>query len=388
MKFIHSGDWHLGGSYAEKAEISALWLVAQINDPSSPAYKPDGILLGGDLTDRALHVHSERLEPFYKLVKATTCPILLLQGTISHEPLGTIKNIAALTDRIKVLQTPFDHACIGDAIIAGLPGLTKPLLTNWAREIQPSADGFDDPTEAIRISLGHIAQLFADHFGPKILMGHFTVAGCKTPTGQTMMGSDLEVGLDDLAATGADAILLNHIHAAQAWDKPVFASYSGPPYPTSWGELDSKSFSVLEFDDATGKVTKFERIPFPHRPMIKIDIEYTGEQKNGEWVYVPSWEAGVYSLNDNEVKVSYSAPKEIAHQVDDMLVRVTWKNMGIELAAVERTIQASDRQRIADITSKETTRSQYEAVCSAKGDEARPGALVKADLIDEKAVLV
>lgn len=388
-KFIHSGDWHLGGNYPNKADVSADYLIAQINDLASPAFRPDGILFGGDLTDRALHVHSERLEPFYRLVKATSCPIVLLQGTISHEPIGTIKNIAALTERICVLENPFDEVTIGHAIIRGLPGLTKPQLATWAREIEPACDGFADPTDAIKTIIDAIANRWEEHFGPKILLGHFTVSGCLTPTGQTLMGSDLSVGLDDLAASGADAVLLNHIHAAQQWDKPVFASYSGPPYPTSWGELDVKSFSIFEFDDATGRMTSFQRIPFPHRPMQKLNVEFTGKQVDGEWEYTCDGMAPGYVTFQRgmEYKVCYSVPKEIAAQVDDMWVRVHFKQHGIELAAVERTIRSTDRQRIVDIGSKETTRDQYLAVCNAKGEEPRAGALTKCDEIEEKGWL-
>jgi exonuclease SbcD len=389
VKVIHSGDFHLGGSYPEKAQVSAQFLIDQIHDRESLAYNPDVILLGGDLTDRALHVHSDRLQPFYNLVKSVTCPIVLLQGTVSHEPLGTINNIAALADNVHVIDSPSQELTFGDLLVMGLPGLTKPQLKKWMVEAGSDIDGFDDPTAAIQLLLQKIGERFAKHDGPKVLMGHWTLSGCTTSTGQTMLGSDLEVGLADLKVTGASATLLNHIHRAQDWDKPVFASYSGPPYPTSWGETDTKSFTVFQFlgpDDMA-----FRRINFPHKPMMKIDVVFNGEQKDGEW----QWALAdgqeltpelVARLQISEVKVCYSVPKAIAAQVDDMIIRLNFAKMMIELAAIERKQLATERDQIDGIALKETTRSQYEASCAAKGEEPRPGALELADQMDTEGV--
>jgi len=203
-----------------------------------------------------------------------------------------------------------------------------------------------------------------------------------------MVGSDLEVGLEDLSLTGANAVLMNHIHKPQDWSEPVFASYSGPPYPTSWGELDQTSFSVYESDDKTGKMISFIRVPFPHKRMVKFEVEFSGEQRDGEWFFKCG--SSQWPLDDSnlEIKVCYSIPKEIAAQVDDMFVRVMLKKKGIEVSAIERIIRASSRERISDITSKETTRDQYIAVCHAKGGEVRIGSLIKADIVDEQVVRV
>jgi exonuclease SbcD len=390
IKIIHTADWHLGGNYPEKAQASAEYLVAQIYDKQSPAFNPDVICLTGDLTNHSIHVHSEHLAPFLYLVANTTCPIVLLQGTPSHEPFGTVNNIAALSNRIKVIDEPGVQLNIGDRLlIAGLPALTRSQLAEWARALVEGIDGFADPAAAIRILLEHQGKLWAHSDEPKVYLGHWTVSGCVTPTGQTMTGNDLEVGLDDLALAGADVVLLGHIHQSQQWRGPGLVSYSGPPYPTSWGELHQTSFSVVEIDGDTAKLVSFVRIPMPHRPMAKFDIEFTGEiGADGNWL--ASATSGEFDrikeLGDVEVKCCYSVPKEIAAQVDDTYVRTMFEVNGLTLAAVERTIKATTRERIADIASKETTRDQYLAVCQAKGEDARPGALVKADLIDVSGV--
>ena len=407
IKIIHTGDMHLGGAYAEKAAASIEFLLDQLENSDSPAFHPDLVVVTGDTTDKPLHVHSEHLNPLINLIWSVECPMVFLQGTPSHEPLNFLRNLEEAAGRgITVFDTPevfmgkiSEMPCKGTAsdkqvAIATLPAVSRALLDQWTWHLLDHPD--DDPQENIRALLGRIRNNWsdplpphwADFKGPKILLGHFTVSGCKTGTGQTLYGSDIAVSLEDLAVSGADAVLLGHIHHAQEWRDPLFVSYCGSTHPVNWGELDAKSFSVLEFDEATGKLVNFQRVPFPHKPMAKFDLEFTGEQQNGEWV--GSCDSAVIdpllNQSDIEVKCCYSVPKELAVQIDDMYVRIMFKNRGLDLAAVERTIKSTTRERIADIASKETTRQQYEAVCTAKSEDARPGALTKADMIDETGV--
>jgi len=137
MKVIHIGDQHLGGAYPEKAAKSFDFLNSELwENDSSPAFAPDLIVSTGDLTDRPLHVHSEYLRPFLEFVQRSRCPIVLLQGTPSHEPIGAIQNIGAVAqDQLMIISDPqvsWLKVIRGMQIqIMGLPALTKPLLKQW-----------------------------------------------------------------------------------------------------------------------------------------------------------------------------------------------------------------------------------------------------------------
>jgi len=382
-RLVHITDEHLGGSYAEKSANSFEFLIEQLwNDPLSPAYNPDLIYSTGDLTDRALHIHSEHLRPFLDFVKVARCPIILLQGTMSHEPFGTINNIASISDgKIHIIDSPFQNIKIGGFSVFGIPGVTKALVAKWCQARGIQVDAFADPREGLRAILKDISNNWAS--GVRILGGHLTVSGAAACNGQVLMNNDIDLSLEDLAIADANIITLGHIHKFQSWFvNDIHVAYGGSSHPCNYGELDEKGFSVYEFAEGGTKAT-VTRIPFPHRPMLKINVTFTGIQNDQGWEC--QFDQVLPADGDKyEVKAAYTIPKEIAAQVDDVFVRLLFKRHGIDLAAVQRTIQSTGRERIAEIATKETTRSQYEAVCLAKGEDVRPGALEKADFIDQE----
>ncbi len=397
IRVIHIGDEHLGGAYPEKAAQSFEFLTNQLwEDQSSAAFNPDLIVSTGDLTDRPLHVHSEHLRPFLNFVKAAQCPIVLLQGTPSHEPLGAIDNIAAVSDgKIVTITSPFDLHTFPETggVVMGLPALTRPQLAKWAKQIDPSVDGFDDPDAAIKLILSSIGERWKDFEGPRILTYHGVLRGCTAANGQVLAGGTLEVSREDLALANPTVVLCADIHLAQEWLEPCFVTYCGSSHPCNWGELDQKSFSVIEL--AGHDLIDSLRIPFPHKPMVKVELEFTGEQFDGQWFYIESGgrhfrvsDFLASSLLDSEVKVCYTIPREIAAAVDDAYVRVLFAQHGINLAAVERIIKTEARERIEGISAMQTTADQYTAVCQARGVEVRPGAITKANQIDEQGVTI
>ncbi len=390
-KVIHIGDQHLGGAYPEKAAASFEFLTTELwENTDSPAYRPDLIVSTGDLTDRPLHVHSEHLRPFLQFVQRCECQIVLLQGTPSHEPLGAIENIAAVSDgKILTISTPLGIIPLGNIFIQGMPALTRPQLAKWVRGIDPTIDGFTNPDAAIKAILAYQAGNWPSE-SINLYLYHGVLRGCTTATGQTLAGGVLEIAREDLALANPTVVLCADIHLAQEWHDPCLITYCGSSHPVNWGELDQKSFSVLEFDES-GELEHFQRVPFPHRGMVKVELEFTGEQTDGNWDYINSAtgydsSCSDYSvLTDFEVKVVYTIPREIAAAVDDAYIRVLFHAHGITLAAVERIIKSEKRERIEGIRSITTTEEQYRKWCEAKGREPRPGALVKASELDEVA---
>lgn len=389
MKLVHITDTHCGGAHPEKIARSFEFFEEQLwSDSGSPAYMPNLVYFTGDLTDRPLNVHSEYLKPFLKFVKAAQCQLVLLQGTLSHEPLGTIQNLADMSDgKLSIITSPFDQINVGGFDIRGIPGLSRPLIAKWCREAEIQIDGFDDPTEALREILRRIAKTWTG--GLKVLGGHLTIIDSKTASGQTMTGGDIALSVGDLLLAGADLCPLGHIHLHQilrAFNPHI--SYGGSPQPCNYGELDHKGFSVF-VTPGNGELVSLTRVPMPHRPMVKVELEFDGTQlPDGTWNY-DSLDSDIdIELSDKEVKCVYTIPREIAATVDDAYIRVLFAKHGIDLAVVERVIKTEARERIEGITTMQTTAQQYQAVCAARGVEVRPGAIAKADLIDQQGVAV
>ena len=61
----------------------------------------DAAVISGDATDHALELHAPAVEALARRVQqlAEHCPVLLLQGTYSHEPPGTLSCFRRLAAR-------------------------------------------------------------------------------------------------------------------------------------------------------------------------------------------------------------------------------------------------------------------------------------------------
>ena len=198
-------------------------------------------MISGDSTDHALDLHSPSAAALVSRVRrlADHCPVLMLQGTWSHEPPGTLSVFRELGGR---------HAVhVADRI--GQVGLTA--AGDW---VASPAWCFDVPPEglvalfsclpsvnraAVAAALGaadaagatgeHVAALLrglapshatARQRGlPTLLVSHGTVFGCITEHGVPMAGFDHEFTTGSLFDAGAQAVLLGHIHRHQCWER-------------------------------------------------------------------------------------------------------------------------------------------------------------------------
>lgn len=153
---------------------------------------------------------------------------------------------------------------------------------------------------------------------PKILLAHAQVSGSKTSTGQTLVGCDFEVGIDDLRLTGADFIALGHIHKAQEWpdDWQTHAAqkgdiaYAGSPRRCNFGETEMKSYIIVEFED--NELKTWYRVPTPATKMLHIGARWVhnelfdAELIQNEMVYEHVNE----SIKDSEIRLRYTVDSE------------------------------------------------------------------------------
>ena len=89
------------------------------------ALKVDAAVVSGDSTDHALDLHSPAVERLARNIRrlADHCPVLMLQGTFSHEPPGTLSMFRLLGGRYPVhvadrIGQVFDSFTQADSAIA------------------------------------------------------------------------------------------------------------------------------------------------------------------------------------------------------------------------------------------------------------------------------
>ncbi|PJC96425.1 hypothetical protein GQ37_022360 [Janthinobacterium sp. BJB1] len=191
----------------------------------------------------ALDAHSPALMALARQIRrlADHCPVLMLQGTFSHEPPGTLDLFSPLGGRYPIhvanrrqrvilnsrrewtasTHSRFDANDWRDTDCA----LLCSCVPTMNKENLAASVGAEQPGQA----MGHyLADLLAGYAPgnllarqrriPAIALSHGTVIGCMTEHGVPMAGMDHEFTAGALFQAQANAFMLGHIHLHQACD--------------------------------------------------------------------------------------------------------------------------------------------------------------------------
>lgn len=264
LRVAHFSDLHYGPRNLVEADRCFGAAIERAVDTGV-----DVAVISGDSTDHALDLHSPSAVALVSRVRwlADRCPVLMLQGTWSHEPPGTLSVFRALGGRHAVhvadrigqvgLTTAGDWVaspgwCF-DALPEGLVALFSclPSVNRAAIAVVLGA------ADAAGASGEHVAALLrgwapshamARRRGlPTLLVSHGTVFGCITEHGVPMAGFDHEFTTGSLFDAGAQAVLLGHIHRHQCWERDDgdgrrCIAYAGSSGRFHHGEAGDKGF--------------------------------------------------------------------------------------------------------------------------------------------------
>ena len=308
------------------------------------ALKVDAAVVSGDATDHALTFHAPAVERLARNIRrlADHCPVLMLQGTFSHEPPGTLSMFRLLggrycvyvADRIVQVGLTVDGQWVESEgwCFAAVPGTLRALFS-----CVPSVN---KATVAAAVGAASAAQAVGEHlalllrgFGggneaalarglPTIGVSHGTVFGCMSEHGVPMAGFDHEFTTGALFGAQAQAFMLGHIHKHQLWEQQGRASDGRPmhqciAYPGSigrfhYGEEGDKGFLLWEI--GAGGVRCILQ-PTPARRTV--DIVFEGKPDLDVLLEASKQEdiAGAF------VRVRWSVPDEDRHAVDRDAIR-------------------------------------------------------------------
>lgn len=290
----------------------------------------DCAVISGDSTDHALEVHAPAVEALARNVRrlADHCPVLMLQGTFSHEPPGALNLFRLLGGRFRVhvadrLQ---QVALTEDGCWRPSPGWRFEQIPQGARAvfscvptvnkaIVAAAVGATEAAEAVGEQLtallrGYAAVNEAARAAgvPTIGVSHGTVYGCVTEHGVPMAGFDHEFTTGSLFASAAQAFLLGHIHKHQSWEHGGrMIAYAGSIGRLHYGEQGDKGFLVW---DVAPESARFELVATPARRTIEITFEGMPELEQLRQFARSNDVAGAF------VRVRWATPEEDRHGVD------------------------------------------------------------------------
>lgn len=368
MKILHASDLHYCPTNLVEADRCFGYAVN-----TAVTQQVDLAIISGDATDHALDGHSPALRALAKRLKqlADHCPVLLLQGTFSHEPVGLLKILEMIgaehpiyvADKIGMFgmvdgrfahYNPDDLGIEYQLVVTAIPTVNKAELA--------LAVG----AENANVEMGnHMASLLAS-FGPAnaelrrrgvptVLVGHGTVDGSLNEHGVPMAGLDHEFSLGSLFAANASAGMLGHIHKHQQWERrhdghAQRIAYAGSCGRFHYGEDGDKYVLVW---DVTADYADFLAHATPSKRMI--DIGFDG---------VPDLEqlAGVAHLcKDAWVRVRYSVDEEFSKTVDRQAIKQILASAAE--VRIEGEVLTVQRQRCAGISTLVSVNERFMRWC-------------------------
>lgn len=283
MRFLHTGDWHLGKSLRQRSrtEEHERALVEILSIAKGEAV--DAVLIGGDTFDAYMPPpEAERtLYSFLEECCGAGIPVVLIGGNHDHP-----KRLAALVrllDRLRIYVRP--EVCRPDmggvielparqgserAKIAVLPFVPERRIVTACELMNPTEQWYQEYAGRLQQILGVLTSEFgADTVN--IVLAHVLVHGALVGTGERKLHLGQIYGLTPQALPGnAHYIGLNHLHRPQRVPAPSWTEYSGSILSLDFGEVDQAKRIVL-VDAHPGRPVDVRSVPVTAgRPLLDV----------------------------------------------------------------------------------------------------------------------
>ncbi|HXE44273.1 MAG TPA: exonuclease SbcCD subunit D [Conexibacter sp.] len=267
MRLLHTADWHLGRAFHGEDLLDAQAAFVDFVVDAARSAQVDGILIAGDLYDRALPpVDAVRLASEALARLAEQAPVVAISG--NHD------SAARLGFGAELLASAGLHLRI-DPLAASTP---VPVADGWVYAIpylEPDLVreplGIEERSHAAAISaaMARIREDAGSRSGPVAVMAHAFVAGSAPSESER----DLAVGgascVPATAFDGADYAALGHLHGPQVVGGGA-GRYAGSPLAFSFSEAgQTKSVALVEVTAGALPLVELLACPVP-RPLSTL----------------------------------------------------------------------------------------------------------------------
>jgi len=210
----------------------------------------------------------DRLAVALRLQRAANrVPVLVVEGNHGRAGDTTLLEHLGSAHGIKVVTQPGLHH-VGGVLFAVLPYPSKAAMVaagaTREAQVQIAHDSFD------LIAMQDSGPAWQACAGPKMVVGHLTIAGAVTSVGQPLIAAELEMDPLTLTRYGDCPKLFGHIHKHQVVGDGI---YVGSSCRMDWGETERKGWVLVQFAGPTPTDTRaygwsFKELPVP--PMYHV----------------------------------------------------------------------------------------------------------------------
>jgi DNA repair protein SbcD/Mre11 len=276
-RFLHTADWHLGRAFHGEDLLAAQASFVDFVVATAREQAVDGVLIAGDLYDRALPpVDAVRLADEALSRLAEVAPVVLISG--NHDSAARLGFGTELFARAGV-HVRTDPARIGapvelaGALVYPLPYL-EPDLVRETLGVQERSHAAVTEAAMARVRADAAAR-GAGRGGtaggaPVVVVAHAFVAGAAGSDSER----DLAVGgaahVPPSAFDGADYVALGHLHGPQVVGGGL-GRYAGSPLAFSFSEATNRKSLALVTVGAGSGPAEAELVPLPvPRPLATL----------------------------------------------------------------------------------------------------------------------
>lgn len=295
LRLGHFSDLHYSPSHLAEADRCFGFAV----DDAIASRCQVGVV-SGDSTDHRLDAHTPALSALARRIhQLSACmPVLMLQGTFSHEPQGTLDLFRLIGAQHPVYVADRIHQvalCAGQFVPSNGPVFTgaeidavmvqygKPVVVFTCvptvnKAVLAAAVGVSRAATAVGDYLadylaaaGAVNRQWRSHGVPTVGVSHGTVNGCQTEHGVPMAGFDHEFTIGALFDAECDAFMLGHIHRAQQWAREGrVVAYPGSIGRFHYGEIGEKGY--LQWQVSPGRASA-SLVATPARETLCVDFD-------------------------------------------------------------------------------------------------------------------
>jgi DNA repair protein SbcD/Mre11 len=262
MRLLHTADWHLGRAFHGEDLLGAQAAFVDFVVDAARAAGVDGILIAGDLYDRALPpVDAVRLASDALARLSEIAPVLAISG--NHDSAARLGFGADLFARagVHVATDPErigEPVAIADGLVYPIPYLEPDLVRD--------ALGAEERSHAAVLGAA-MARVRADlsqrgaTAGPSVAVAHAFVAGAAPSESERDLSVGGAASVSARAFDGVDYVALGHLHGPQAIGGGA-GRYAGSPLAFSFSEAgQAKSLAVVEL--TAGALPLVDLLPCP-----------------------------------------------------------------------------------------------------------------------------
>ncbi len=224
-------------------------------------------------------------------------PVVMLQGTYSHEPPGMLDLFRLVGSRYPIyiadrihqvavrdgifisstgaLFTPVEieellDRAVPEVVFTCVPTVNKALLAAAVGTTE-AATAVGDHLATYLHAAGKVNRALRSRGIRTVGISHGTVNGCQTEHGVPMAGFDHEFTIGTLFDAECDGFMLGHIHRPQQWDREGrLVAYPGSIGRFHYGEIGDKTY--LQWHIAPGRATTTPVVT-PARETLCIDLD-------------------------------------------------------------------------------------------------------------------